>query len=162
MGWLIKMTKIDYKKFFGRKAEVVARDLLGRLLVRDTETGATGGKIVETGAYEGGKITPSRQGMEYEPGALFLMSVRGSRLLNIATEKEGKPSCVEIRAVEFHDGVLEGPGKISKYLDLDASYDGFPLGDEVKVLYEGVRKSKIEKTSDGVADNCIGYFSIKE
>jgi 3-methyladenine DNA glycosylase Mpg len=152
---------MDYGKFFGRKADVVAKDLLGRLLVRKTGEGAIGGQILETGAYEGGKQTPSRSGMNYAPGSIFLMPSRRSQLFNIASGKEGKPSCVEIRALSFHDGIIEGPGRISNYLNLGPEFDGVLLGKELQIRGERVSRSRITR-SLGSPDNCIGYFSIKK
>lgn len=152
---------MDYNKFFRRKAEVVAKDLLGRILIRKTDKGITGGQISETGAYEGGKQTPSRKGMNYIPGAIFIMSRRRFHLFNISSEKWDKPSCVELRAITLHDKVIVGPGKISKYFDIGPELDGLFLGNELQITGERVSMSKIVKSSSSI-DNCIGYFSIKK
>ncbi len=149
----------NYRQFFSRDAVEVAVDLLGRQLSRESEIGVTSGQIVQVGAYEGGNITPSREGMLYAPGTLFLMPYRGSELLNIATDRRAYPSCVEIRAVAFHDGVVEGAGKITDFLDLNG-LDGMLLGEHLKINGKAADPSQAKRIRDG-SDNCLGYFSIK-
>tara|TARA_Y100000034_G_scaffold136858_1_gene216439 strand:+ start:5237 stop:5704 length:468 start_codon:yes stop_codon:yes gene_type:complete len=148
---------MDYARFFKRNPEEVARDLVGRSLIRNAETGSVSGKILETGAYRGGKETPSRSGMKYAPGTIFLMPFRGSLFLNIASEKEGFPSCVEIRKVAFFDEATTGPGAVTRYLALQNDLDGVILGDELEI--EG-RSSKnvVRSLSTGRSDNCLGYY----
>src|SRR3990172_4943222 len=147
---------MDYNTFFGRKSDIVARELLGKKLSRVTKDGEITGTIAETGAYESGNITNSREGMLYAPGALFLMPFRGYRLLNIATDRKGFPSCVEIRKLWIPEQELDGPGAISKYLKLE----GFLLGKEVKVrersYSENFKVTKVESKSE----NCLGYFLL--
>ncbi len=151
---------MNYTVFFNRNAKEVAKDLIGRLLVRNTNRGTTAGKIIETGAYEGGSETPSRQGMKYSAGKLFLMPFRGSLLLNIATDKEGYPSCVEIRQVAVHDKTLTGSGLVSKFFEITSNLDGLVLGNEVQIIGEPAKKSKLFKL-EGQTDNCLGYFLLK-
>ena len=150
---------MDYHKFFGRKADRVAKDLLGRSILRITNKGSTSARIVETGAYEEGE-TPSREGMKYSPGTIFLMSYRGTYLFNIATGKRGYPSCVEIREIALHDKKISGSGKVSKFFDIGSDLDGILLGEAIKIIGENVDKYKIKKVK-GRSDNCIGYFFIK-
>jgi 3-methyladenine DNA glycosylase Mpg len=152
--------KMEYKRFFGRKAEEVAKDLLGRLIVRNTARGTTAGKIVETGAYEGGKEVPSRLGMKYAPGKVFLMPFRGHYFFNIATDREGFSSCVEIRAVDFHDRAVKGSSAVANYLNLGKSLDGVLFGEELEISGKSVEESRIKIIKAG-SDNCIGYFYIK-
>lgn len=150
---------MDYKRFFNRKSEEVAKDLLGRFLIRNTAKGTTAGRIIETGAYEGGKETPSREGMKYAPGSIFLMPFRGNYFLNIATDKENYPSCVEIRKVAFHNKVVKGPGATTNYLNIKKNLDGILLGEELQISEDKVGE-KIKKVKTG-PENCLGYFSIK-
>lgn len=150
---------MDYKEFFERKPEVVARELLGRTLFRESKSVA--GRIIETGAYRKGKQTISRKGMAYRSGRIFLMPRRGYDLFNISTEAEGKPSCVEIRAIESNNKKIVGPGKMSKYFGLTPEFDNILFGTEFQLFGESVRKSKIVKVK-GRVDNCLGYFSIKK
>src|SRR3990172_6883186 len=99
---------MNYKTFFNRDARTVAKDLLGRILVRESERGLTAGRIVETGAFEGDEGRKAREGMSYAPGTIYVMPFRGNYFLNIATGRKGEPSCVEIREVALHDRVLNG------------------------------------------------------
>ncbi|MBU1203690.1 MAG: DNA-3-methyladenine glycosylase [Nanoarchaeota archaeon] len=150
---------MDYKQFFGRESIVVAPDLIGRFLSRKTEKGSICARMMETAAYENGSETPSRAGMKYSPGRLFLMPYRGSDLFNIATDIEGFPSCVEIRKLLFMDDIINGSGVITEFLGLNSSFDGIPLGKEIRILGERVRHIK-HSTELEMPDNCVGYFSI--
>ena len=151
---------MNYHKFFGRESEEVSRDLLGRLLVRNTDEGSTSGKITQTGAYEGGSETPTRAGMKYPPGTLFLMRYRNSYLFNIATGKRGEPSCVEVRELAFHDGRIEGSGAVTKFFEITPDLDEILLGDEIEILGDSVEEDKVKKIK-GTSSNCRGYFLIK-
>lgn len=151
---------MNYHRFFGREAEEVAKDLLGRLLVRTTDKGVTSTKIIETGAYTGGE-TESRDGMRYEPGRIFLMPYRGHYLLNITTGRRDYPSCVEIRAVASHDRIVRGSGSITKFLDIPSYFDGIELGLELKVIGDPVDSPEIKRIK-GNSENCDCYFSIKK
>lgn len=152
---------MEYRRFFYRDSAEVAKDLLGKVIVRNTEKGATGARIIETGAYEQGNPVPSRDGMKYSPGTIFLMPWRGSHLLNIATEKAGEPACVEIRAIAYHDKTIKGSGAVSNELNITPDLDGIVLGNEVQILGESVGPEKVRKRK-GQAENCVGYFSIKK
>lgn len=150
---------MNYRIFFGRKAEEVAIDLLGRLLVRNTEKGTTSARIIEVGAYEEGKEINSRVGMSYEPGRLFLMPYRGSFLFNISTDREMYPSCVEMRRVSTHDKTIKGAGAVSNFFGITPNLNGLLLGEEIQILGESINKSQIKKMK-GAANNCLGYFLI--
>jgi len=157
---LFFINNMDYEQFFSRKAEVVARDLLGRALVRKTDKGITTGRILETAAYEYGSETPSRTGMKYSPGKIFLMPYRSFRMLNIATDKEGKPSCVEIRTLGLHNKIIRGSARIANHLGIGKNLDGILLGDELEITGESVKRTEI-KVYKGGSDNCIGIYSLE-
>ncbi len=151
---------MNYSRFFGRDADEVARDLVGRLLVRNLAGGTTGGRITEVGAYERGKEIASRAGMKYSPGKIFFMPFRGSLLFNIAAGKEGIASCVEVRRLSFHDGDVKGSGAVTNYFELDETYEGVLLGGDLEIIGEGVDASQIKKLRAPV-DNCLGYFTLR-
>ena len=134
---------MDYKRFFGRNSEEVAKDLLGRSIVRNTELGSTSARISQVGAYEGDNDTISRAGMRYSPGRIFMMSYRGTYLLNFSTDKEGIPSCVEIREVATHDKVITGAGKVASFLNITPDLEGLLLGNEVQISGDSVSKDQI-------------------
>lgn len=150
---------MKHHKFFARKSDEAAIELLGRLLIRTTDKGATAGRIIQTGAYEGGNETPSRAGMKYAPGTIFLMPYRGSYLLNIATDREGYPSCVEIRQVAYHDKIIDGSGAITKHLGIEG-LDGILLGEKLQIAGEPVERANVKRVK-GNADNCLGYYLIR-
>ena len=151
---------MDYSRFFGRSSDEVAKDMLGRILVFNGPSGKVLGKITETGAYEGGEETRQRQGMKYGPATIFLMSYRGSNLLNIATDKRGHPSCVEIREIEIDDRKIKGAGKVSNALGIKKDLDGLVLGEKVQIIGEPIDDSLV-LSRKGDSGNCLGYYSIR-
>jgi 3-methyladenine DNA glycosylase Mpg len=155
------MKYMDYQEFFSRKVDEVAPELLGRFLIRKTKNGVLTARIIGTGAYEGGNETPSRQGMKYAPGRLFLMPFRGSRLFNIATEKEGVPSCVEVRTLRFMDGIVDGAGKVTRFYELSPEMDNLLFGTELQIEGERADPNKILR-QEGNAGNCLGYFYLND
>ena len=150
---------MNQRKLFSRSSEEVAVDLIGRTIERKWGKGYINGVIREIGAYEEGNETPSRVGMKYSPGTIFLMPFRGSSLLNIATDRTGYPSCVEIREVQFEDKMITGSGAITRFLSLP-NLDGAVLGEQLKITGESVNPALVRRT-EGVPENCLGYFSIK-
>jgi len=99
------------REFFTRDTLEVARDLLGRYLIRKIGKNKLVGKIVETEAYIGpkdkaahsykGKITERNKAEYLIGGCVYIYLVYGMYWqLNITTNKEGKPECVLIRALE--------------------------------------------------------------
>ena len=161
---------MDYKAFFERKSEDVAQDLLGRLAIRKTPSGIFAAEITETGAYRGGKITPARQGMLYEPGRLFLMANRGYLLLNIACQGD-VPACVELRELSLPFPIssppefdlprtkIVGPGTISKFLHLTPEMDNLALGDELSISSEKFRIGPTSRRNlEEKADNLVGVY----
>jgi len=126
------------RKFFTRPTLTVAKDLLGKYLVRKIGKKALSGKIVETEAYigpedrashaYGGKITPRNQAEYMIGGHVYIYLVYDMYWqLNISTGQEGRPECVLIRALEpenadFH--LTNGPGKLCRWLHLNKSFYG--------------------------------------
>jgi 3-methyladenine DNA glycosylase Mpg len=155
--------------FYARPAEIVAKALLGGEIRRKLPTGDLRGIILETGAYQGGNATKSRQGMFYSAGTIFLMPFRGLTSLNIATDKEYFASCIEIRAAEFNGELIETPYKLTKFLSLDyykpsKNLDGKLLGGEIciKPCKKALPSSQIiiSKLSSR-SDNCIAYYNVQ-
>lgn len=99
------------KDFYLRKTVTVAKDLLGKYLLRNYNGQLIGGKIVETEAYlglndkaahsYGGKITNRVKPLYGEAGGIYVYMIYGMYYcLNITTEETGTPECVLIRAIE--------------------------------------------------------------
>ena len=112
------------RDFFSRNTRVVARELLGKFLVRPVKLpggnlGILRGMITETEAYcgpndlashasrlrrgSGGQArgrTPRAEVMFGNPGLIYIYLIYGMyHCLNIVTEKEGYPAAVLIRGV---------------------------------------------------------------
>jgi DNA-3-methyladenine glycosylase len=107
------------REFFERDTVTVARDLLGREIIREVKT-KTGtetlrARIVETEAYlqDGDPAahcsrgpTPRARVMFGDPGVLYVYFIYGNYfMLNFVTEKPGKAGAVLIRAVEPVEGI---------------------------------------------------------
>ena len=110
----------------------VAKNLLGKYIVKQIGGKELAGKIVETEAYigpqdmashaYGGKITPRNQVEYLIGGHIYIYLIYGIYWqLNVVTEKEGKPECVLIRGLDLGK-LADGPGKLCRYLKLDKSF----------------------------------------
>jgi len=150
---------MNYGIFFGRKAEEVAIDLLGRWLVKSTHGEGIVAKITRIGAYEGGGSAHIRRGMAYSPGTVFLMPYRKSYIFNIATHRNGNSSCVDIRELRFNGDIIHGCRAVADFLDITRDLDEMVFGEELKIIGHPADKSKVKRT-DGSAKHCLGYFSI--
>jgi 3-methyladenine DNA glycosylase Mpg len=72
--------------------------------------------------------------MLYAPGTMFVMSHRGHLYFNVATGKVDEASCVMVRAVLLSKELLDGPGRVSKRLQMVEALDGKMLGVGLDVL----------------------------
>jgi len=143
----------------------VAKELLGKYIVRKIGNKKLEGKIVETEAYigpkdkashaYGGKITPRNWAEYLIGGHIYIYLVYGMYWqLNIVTAKEGKPECVLIRGLENSKKLINGPGKVCCYLKLDKSFNGEDLTKSKRIWFED-RGEKI-KSSQILATGRIG------
>lgn len=100
------------RSFFVRPTLKVAKELLGKYLVRKTGSKKMVGKIVETEAYIGpedrashafgGRITERCKTEYLIGGHIYIYLCYGIYWqLNITTEKASKPECILIRALEL-------------------------------------------------------------
>jgi DNA-3-methyladenine glycosylase len=97
------------RRFYLRSAPVVARDLLGCVLVSRIRGTVTAGRIVETEAYLGpndaashAAFRPSSHDLFYGVGghAYVFLNYGLHHCLNAITGRAGVPGCVLIRALE--------------------------------------------------------------
>ena len=118
--------------FFNRPADAVARDLLGKTLVRLIGKNVVRLPITETEAYLGphdlachaarGR-TLRTEVMFGPPGTLYVYLVYGLHwMLNIVTGPTGYPAAVLIRAA----GNLSGPGRLARALAITGHLNGKP------------------------------------
>jgi DNA-3-methyladenine glycosylase len=129
----------------------LARYLLGKIVVRESEAGLMTGPIVETEAYViGDAACHAHRGMTARNRALFL--ARGHAyvyfiygnffMLNVASERPGVGAGVLIRALEPIAGIAlmqknrkvekiedlaRGPGRLCQALKIDRRLDGVDL-----------------------------------
>lgn len=103
--------------FFARRAQTVARELLGAYLISEADGVRCVGRIVETEAYPGphdpashaaqsiGR-TPRNDPMYGSPGTAYIHRNFGVHwCLNAVVERKGYPAAVLIRAIEPVEGI---------------------------------------------------------
>jgi DNA-3-methyladenine glycosylase len=130
----------------------LARYLIGKVVVHDTDSGRLSGRIVETEAYPVGNTaghafrgeTQRNRSLFLERGHAYVYLCYGtSFLLNVTSEVAGVGGGVLLRAIEPLDGIDEmmagsggttrladlgrGPGRLSKALRVDRGQDGSDL-----------------------------------
>jgi DNA-3-methyladenine glycosylase len=100
------------RAFYQQDTVKVAKDLLGKILVHESNQGKTAGRIVETEAYRGpedkaahssgGRRTPRNEVMFGEKGHAYIYFIYGMYYcFNVtAGHVPGKPEAVLIRALE--------------------------------------------------------------
>jgi DNA-3-methyladenine glycosylase len=128
------------KSFYDRDADVVARALLGKLLLRRIAGQTRIGRIVETEAYLGppdraahsskGR-TPRTEVMFGSPGHAYVYLIYGiHHCLNVVTGPGAFASAVLLRAVEPVANLetsTRGPGRLCRALEIDRRLNGHDL-----------------------------------
>ena len=127
---------------------LAARQLLGKLLVRQTDQGRCSGWIVEVEAYldQGDDAshsrcgpTPRNRSMFLEAGCFYIYQIHQQHCLNWVTCPAGIGSAVLIRALQPREGIdwmekrrgtsdprrlTTGPGRLCQALAIDRTLDG--------------------------------------
>jgi DNA-3-methyladenine glycosylase len=120
------------RSFYDRDTIVVARELLGKLLVHESQGVKRVGKIVEVEAYLGphdlaahsakGR-TKRTEIMFGPPGHAYVYLIYGMyHCMNVVTEREGHASAVLLRAVEPAENIKGrtcGPGLLCRAMGID-------------------------------------------
>jgi DNA-3-methyladenine glycosylase len=127
-------------EFFDRDTVAVARDLLGKVLVREVEGKRLWGRLVEVEAYlgpddlaahsSGGRRSPRNEVMYGPPGHAYVYFTYGMHhCLNFVTREAGVPQAVLVRALEPGPGVgrCGGPGLVCRALGIDRNLNGAAL-----------------------------------
>jgi DNA-3-methyladenine glycosylase len=131
--------------------ELLARFLIGKVVVRELPGGIASGRIVETEAYVVGDaaghayrgMTARNRSLFLEPGHAYVYVAYGiSSMLNVSSEAAGIGAGVLIRALEPLEGIaimrinrgveplrdlMRGPGRLAQALQIDRGLDGFDL-----------------------------------
>lgn len=124
------MRRILRQEFFNRPTVKVARELLGKFLVRKRGHKITALMITDAEAYVGagdrashasrGK-TARNAPMFGEAGHWYVYFTYGMHwMLNIVTERYGYPAAILIRGVSG----ISGPARITKFLKIDKKLNG--------------------------------------
>jgi DNA-3-methyladenine glycosylase len=151
------------RAFYARPTAVVARDLLGKVLVRHLGRHARRARIVEVEAYLGERDaasharrgpTPRAAIMFGPPGFLYVYLVYGMHhCMNFVTETDGVAGAVLIRAAEPLDGgaaaELRGPGKLCQGLGITLADKGTDLtspGSGLFVVDDGRARPRVARS----------------
>jgi len=138
--------------FYSKNPKEVAKNLLGKILVHETEEGTVKGRIVETEAYYGEKDpgshayrgkTKRTEIMWGKPGIAYVYFTYGKHyLFNVVANREGEAGAVLIRAVEPLEGIslmqkrrgkkeikglTNGPAKLTQSFKIDINKNGIDL-----------------------------------
>lgn len=139
------------REFYDREPALVARELLGKLLIRRSPEGTCVGRIVETEAYlsaddpachtHKGK-TRRNASMFGPPGQAYVYTIHAKWCFNAVTEAEHCGSAVLVRALEPLAGIelmqlrrgteklldlARGPARLCQALDITGQFDGWDL-----------------------------------
>ncbi len=147
----MKAFRVLPREFYERDPEIVARELLGKRLVRKLCGRLLEGMIVETEAYYGLNDPASRayegiknynKPMWKEPGQVFIYNVHKYWMFNIVTHESNQVGAVLIRALEPTKGIetmkknrsvrkvfdlANGPGKLTIALEIGRRLNGTPV-----------------------------------
>lgn len=164
------MKRIIQSSFFERRSYVVARDLLGKFLVRKISGKVISTMVTEVEAYGGASDMASHArfgknkrnaAMWGKPGTFYVYLIYGMHwMLNIVCEPMGCPSAVLVRGLD----TINGPGRVGKHLKIDKSLNGRVAGIKVGMWFEdcGYKvMSKNIKLSKRIGVGYAGNWSRK-
>ena len=148
------------ESFYARDTVEVARDLIGKKLIRREGKNRISGVIIETEAYRGEEDlachcragrTPRTEIMYGPAGRAYVYLIYGMYWpLNIVTERDEHPGAVLIRAIEPLEGLevvarrrtgqirkkwTDGPGKLSLALNINGDLNGLNVCSAASPLY---------------------------
>jgi DNA-3-methyladenine glycosylase len=156
------------REFYERDPETVAKELLGKRVIRKLDKNFLEGMIVETEAYYGLHDPASRayhgiknynKPMWNEPGRAFIYNVHKYWMFNIVAHKPNQIGAVLIRAMEPTKGMevmkknkpvkklfnlTNGPGKLTIALKINKSVNGVPVTSCESEITIANNKMKIE------------------
>ncbi len=131
------------RSFYDRDTILVARELLGKLLVHESRGVKHVGKIVEVEAYLGPHdlaahsakgLTERTKVMFGPPGHAYVYLIYGMHhCMNVVTEREGHASAVLLRAVEpveNVEGKTCGPGLLCRAMNIDRRLNAHDLSSD--------------------------------
>lgn len=156
------------KNFFLKPTLQLAIELLGCHLVHITDSLTLSGVIVETEAYIGpgdraahsfqNRRTKRTEIMFHEPGLIYTYQMHTHTLINIVSGDIGAPEAILIRAIEPIEGIdkmiqnrnnqpisnlTNGPGKLTKALNITMASYGKPIWQPPVYILEGIKPAQI-------------------
>jgi DNA-3-methyladenine glycosylase len=159
------MKKLPIQFYKRTDVVLIAKELIGKIIVTRFDGITTSGRIVETEAYIGhtdrashafaGKRTARNEHMYAAAGTAYVYICYGMHhLFNVVTNKKDIPDAVLIRAVEpltgtdimlsrtgklkLDNSVTKGPGNAAKALGISKSHSGIHLlKDEIYIADDG-------------------------
>lgn len=155
--------------FFEAPVLELARNLVGRYIIHEHEEGLLVARIVETEAYHGpedraahsfsNRPTKRTEVMFGEPGLVYTYQMHTHTLMNIVAGPIGTPHAVLLRAAEPVEGKeimqekrgshmkmkdwTNGPGKLSKALDVTMKYYGHHWAKEPLYIADGTEVGQV-------------------
>lgn len=166
------MQKLSLSFYKRADVQLIARELLGKLLVSRFNNIYTVGRIIETEAYAGetdrashayaGRRTARTEVMYGSPGKAYVYLCYGiHHLFNVVTNMEGIPHAVLVRAIEPVEGIPvmlnrtgkshagqgpgRGPGNCSKALGITTLHSGVDLtGDTLFIARDKISDQPLD------------------
>jgi DNA-3-methyladenine glycosylase len=170
------MKKIPLSFYKRKDVVLIAKELIGKIIITHFDGKLTSARIVETEAYVGhidkashafgGKRTARNEHMYAAAGTAYVYICYGlHHMMNIVTNDKNIPDAVLIRAVEPIDGIetmakrtgkkandktiTRGPGNVGKALGIFKHHSGnYLLGNEI---YLADDNSKIPEENIGIS-----------
>lgn len=153
------------EEFFHRDALVVAPELIGKVIVRRLDDGTEiRERITEVEVYRGeedkachaSKGRTKRTELLYgESGIIYVYLCYGMHwLMNVITGEKEQPQGILIRCGDVHNG----PAKLTKYLQIDGSFNGERICGNDKIWIEDDGFSPKIKTDSRVGIDYVGDY----
>ncbi|MBI4085032.1 MAG: DNA-3-methyladenine glycosylase [Candidatus Liptonbacteria bacterium] len=145
------------EKFFDRPTLAVAKDILGKFIVRKWRGKEIALMVTEVEAYDGHKdrashasrgMTGRNRPMFGKPGHWYVYFTYGMHwLINIVTREAGYPAAVLIRGGlgKGKNGEvikLNGPARLAKFLKVGGKFSGLPSSEKTGLWLEDRRSSR--------------------
>lgn len=172
------------RSFYARCPKIVARELLGKVIVSTIEGQRSAGIVVETEAYlassdsacHGFRGQTRKNSSMFGPcGHAYVYPIHARHCFNTVTQSAGRPSAVLIRALEPLEGfgvmrsrraktaavdLCSGPAKLCQALGIDQQHDGIDLTRRRKIWL--LDKSRTQKPFTVKTTVRIGVTSAEE
>ena len=164
------LKKLDHSFYDRKNVVLIAKELLGKILVTQFDGIRTSGRIVETEAYNGvvdrashafgGRRTNRSEHIYGGPGTVYVYFVYGLHyLFNVVTNKKDTPHAILIRALEPMEGIdymlkrvgkpiadytlTKGPGNLARAMGISKIHTGGNLfSEEIFIEDDGLRYKK--------------------